>query len=362
MQLQCPSLAQEVRRLSALVGALALLLSAAAAAEVTPALAHGHLAVLDFKNKLNEKDRVEVDATYFADSVRSAALRSVPTLKVITRENLLVLLQSTGKKLDECEGECEVDTGRRIGAELVISGDLLKIGTRFKLNLRLHETAGGELISGAVANGGSVDELDERTNAAIVDLLAPIVRAAAEAPAAQSAGAARSAPPTPPLAPPPPAARVEESPASAPKVASATSPRELPAEPTAAPAASGPPAPAQSIRSPAGSGERTPALRKVAWGLFGAGALLGGGAAVFALRGKSLINQVKNGGLATAADIQKAASDSEATNGPAKILAIGGGAVILGGVVALLLSSSSGPEAAVAVGLSADSLLLAGRF
>src|SRR5690349_8177744 len=94
-----------------------------------------HLVVLDFRNKLDD-----VDGRYFADVVRAAAVRADPSLQVITRENLLVLLQSTGKDLADCEGECEVETGRRIGADLVISGDLLKVGTQYKLNLRLHET------------------------------------------------------------------------------------------------------------------------------------------------------------------------------------------------------------------------------
>ena len=90
-----------------------LLTAVSARADLDPA---GHLAVLDFRNKLPNRD--EVDWTYFADLVRSAALRAVPTLQVITRENLDVLLQSTGRKIEDCEGECEVDTGRRIGADL----------------------------------------------------------------------------------------------------------------------------------------------------------------------------------------------------------------------------------------------------
>ena len=41
-------------------------------------------------------------------------LRSVPGVSLMTRENMLVLLQSSGKKLEDCEGECEVETGRRL--------------------------------------------------------------------------------------------------------------------------------------------------------------------------------------------------------------------------------------------------------
>jgi len=79
------------------------------------------LAVLEFKNKIEGADRKTVDATYFADQVRAAAVDALPGLNVITRESLLVLLKASGKRIGECEGECEVDTGRRTGADLVIA-------------------------------------------------------------------------------------------------------------------------------------------------------------------------------------------------------------------------------------------------
>src|SRR5207237_4981229 len=84
-----------------------VLAAPAARSELDPSLATGRLAVLDFRNKL--ADPREVDAGYCSDIARSAALKAVPGLRVITRENLIVLLQSTGRKIEECEGECEVD-------------------------------------------------------------------------------------------------------------------------------------------------------------------------------------------------------------------------------------------------------------
>ena len=97
-------------------------------------------------------------------------------MQVMTRENLLVLLQATGKDASQCEGECEVDTGRRIGADAVVSGEILKVGSKFKMSLKLHETAGGQLLSTAVASGKSIDELDESAQSAAADLLSPPVR------------------------------------------------------------------------------------------------------------------------------------------------------------------------------------------
>ena len=92
----------------------------------------------------------------------------------MTRENLVVLLQASGKDLASCEGECEVDTGRRIGADAVVSGDVLKLGTHYKITLRLHETHDGRLLSTAVASGKTIDELDENATAAAAELLQPL--------------------------------------------------------------------------------------------------------------------------------------------------------------------------------------------
>ena len=128
----------------------------------------GKLAVLDLKNFTKELNRE--NAQYFTDVIRQASLRMEPALDIMTRENLLVLLQSTGKKLEECEGECEVDTGRRIGADQIISGEIQKVGTRFKLTLRLHDTHEGRLLASAIGSGKSIDELDESAQKAAEEL------------------------------------------------------------------------------------------------------------------------------------------------------------------------------------------------
>ena len=132
----------------------------------TPA---GLLAVLEFRNKLQGADRKSVDVAYFSDQVRAASVKSAPSLRVITRENLLVLLQ--GKPLEECEGECEVDTGRRVGADYVISGEALKVGSLYKLNLKLHDTHDGRLLAGGVVTGKSVEDLDAATSRSVSELL-----------------------------------------------------------------------------------------------------------------------------------------------------------------------------------------------
>lgn len=132
----------------------------------------GLFVVLELQNKLPAADRGSVDAAYFANQVRSAVLRAIPGVRMITRENLLVLLESTGKNVADCEGECEVETGRRLGADSVVSGEILRVGANFKLDLRLHETHEGRLLGGRAAQGRTIEELDANVEAAVADLCA----------------------------------------------------------------------------------------------------------------------------------------------------------------------------------------------
>ena len=132
----------------------------------------GKVAVLDFRSFTK---RVNADnASYFGDVVRGSCLGTAPRLEVMTRENLLVLLQASGKDLSNCEGECEVDTGRRIGADLVVSGDIHELGSLLKLALRLHETKSGRLLMATQASGKSIEDLDYSAQQAAKALFLPL--------------------------------------------------------------------------------------------------------------------------------------------------------------------------------------------
>jgi hypothetical protein len=74
-----------------------------------------------------------LDLLYLTDRIRTAALRAGPSLYVGSRENLIALLQASGKTMEQCEGECDVETGRLVGADLVMSGEALTVDGIFKL-------------------------------------------------------------------------------------------------------------------------------------------------------------------------------------------------------------------------------------
>ncbi len=129
----------------------------------------GKLAVLELRNFA--KDLTKQNAQYFTDVVRIVALKTQPQLEVMTRENLLVLLRASGKPIEDCEGECEVDTGRRIGADEIVSGEIQKLGSLYKLSLRLHDTHEGRLLASTQASGKTIEELDRAVQKAAEDLL-----------------------------------------------------------------------------------------------------------------------------------------------------------------------------------------------
>ncbi len=135
-------------------------------------LTHGLMAVLELRNRLPPGDNI--DREYFSDRVRQAALRALPDLKLMTRENMEVIAKSLGVDLADCEGECEVVTGRRLGADTVVSGEISRVGSLYKVTLRLHATREARLLSVGQAGGHSVEDLDRDLDQATTELLAPL--------------------------------------------------------------------------------------------------------------------------------------------------------------------------------------------
>lgn len=168
---------------------LALFASASAARAAREPLAAVHVvAVLELRSKLDPAERRLIDAAYLTDRVRAKVLTSAPGVEVMTRENMLVLLRASGKELADCEGECEVETGRRLGADGVVSGEVLRFGAGFRASLRLHDTVSGKLLAGSVATGETPEALEQEIGPAVVQLFAPVAPPAGALPAGAIAG------------------------------------------------------------------------------------------------------------------------------------------------------------------------------
>lgn len=122
------------------------------------AAAERRLAVLALQDQAELGDE---SATYLTDLVRQRALQwQVPDLAVITRENLVALLPP-GSELAECLGDCEVETARRIGAELVVTGEVVRFHGGLRATLRLHASSSARLLAAETAQAADPGAMEQ---------------------------------------------------------------------------------------------------------------------------------------------------------------------------------------------------------
>jgi len=118
------------------------------------------IAVLELSGELDSKV-----LQVLSDKVRAGVLAGTAgrRLVVMTRENMAVIAGDMGVELSCVEGQCEVETARNLGADLVISGSVVQIGGLWLCTLKLHETEKGGLLGASEARGetpiGLVDQL-----------------------------------------------------------------------------------------------------------------------------------------------------------------------------------------------------------
>jgi hypothetical protein len=96
-----------------------------------------------------------------SDESRAAAVTTLSKddYRVITRENMFMILRDMDVDPSCIEGECEVETGRNIGAKYVISGSVINLSDTWILTLKLHETERGSLLGTGEARGATPLEL-----------------------------------------------------------------------------------------------------------------------------------------------------------------------------------------------------------
>lgn len=124
---------------------------------LAPSAQAARLAVLEFKNT---SPLTTAEVRYLAERVRAVAqARSSDALMLMTRANLQALLPP-GVDLAECEGECEIETGRAIGADFVVSGEVVTLGAGLRVVLNLHATAEGRQLAALHAGGTDVEALE----------------------------------------------------------------------------------------------------------------------------------------------------------------------------------------------------------
>lgn len=119
------------------------------------------------------------------DAVRGAAAGLPAGIVVISRENLLALLPP-GTDPTACLGDCEVETGRLLGARYVVAGRVARLGKSLVLTLTLHATADGALLRSEQAEAPTPTALADAARGAAARLLGGL-RTGATAPDATDA-------------------------------------------------------------------------------------------------------------------------------------------------------------------------------
>ena len=105
------------------------------------------------------------------DVVRFAAVPVLPRARfsVMTRDNILELLPPD-TNLAQCVGDCEVETGRKLGADYVVVGDISKYGGELRAKLSVYDTKSAALIYGRMVPAKDLMSL-ERALASTAGLL-----------------------------------------------------------------------------------------------------------------------------------------------------------------------------------------------
>ena len=121
---------------------------------------------------------LEIDRETFSARVQNAARRASPELFVMTQANIETLVRAQGKSLEQCEGQCAVDTGKLIGADLVIGGRISSIGRTYAISMQMYDTASGELTGGEDVSARTEDELLNALEGAAAKLVSSLGTAA----------------------------------------------------------------------------------------------------------------------------------------------------------------------------------------
>ncbi len=134
-----------------LIGVMTVLPSMAAATRI--------ISVLDLRNNAGLS---AAESAYLTDLVRDALARKLPLdyFTIMTRESILELLPE-GTRLSDClDASCEVEIGRILGADYVVSGEVLEFAGEQRLILKAHHCLSAAFVGSESAAGISLKELE----------------------------------------------------------------------------------------------------------------------------------------------------------------------------------------------------------
>ena len=131
------------------------------------------LAVLELRD---DAGLSAAEMAYLTDRVRGDASQALPSsaFLVMTRESIQELLPPGVRLVDCLSSECEVAVGRRIGADYIVTGEVLKFGDELRINLKVHHCASGAFLGRESAGGARLADLENGLPAASGRLFARV--------------------------------------------------------------------------------------------------------------------------------------------------------------------------------------------
>jgi len=138
------------------------------------ATASGIISVLDLQNNA---DLTDPEVSYLTDLSRDALARNLPLeyFTIMTRESILELLPE-GTRLSDClDASCEVEIGRTLGADYVVSGEVLTFAGELRLILKVHHCNSAAFIGSESAAGAGLKDL-ENSMASTTELLSERIK------------------------------------------------------------------------------------------------------------------------------------------------------------------------------------------
>ena len=138
----------------------------ASAAPLSLVEARPRLAVLELRDYA-KLSRFELKS--MTSLLRGSAARD-GRYHVITQENVTELLPNN-IRLEECVGRCEVETGRRVGAALVMTGEVGRIDGEVTLILKLFSSQRADLIAQSDLTAPNVRGIHRQLNGQVTALL-----------------------------------------------------------------------------------------------------------------------------------------------------------------------------------------------
>jgi hypothetical protein len=138
----------------------------------TPVFASQKLiAVLDLVNKT---PKFKVEEIYFlTDLIRkTATFLDQNQYAVITKDNILALLPPD-RTLEECINECAIKTGQLLGADWIVTGQVIEFGDSYRISISLYSKT-GVLADTQTISGMKIEDLETALKIASTKLLIKI--------------------------------------------------------------------------------------------------------------------------------------------------------------------------------------------